>query len=900
MKRKSPFFLWYPKNLNAGPSSMEEISREANCMECKLFARCKSPKMKASGEGKRKVLIVGEAPGETEDLQGIQFVGEAGKLLRRTLAALKFDLDRDARKINAVNCRPPNNRTPTKNEIQCCRPMLVAEIKESRPKVIVPMGETALTSVLWQRWRQASGGISRWNGFQIPDQEYGCWIVPTFHPSFILRMQGKNGTEAIWIRDLKRAIAKSEEPDFPSYSKNNLESSLITLKDETKIIKALKMILHKKPALIAIDFETTGLKPRKDGHRIVACSICSAGIENEDEKEVSISFLLNMRKDSGNEKIRRLLCKIFTDPLIGKISHNSQFELTWAKEILGCWIAPIIWDSEIAAHIIDNRQKTCSLKFQAYVNFGIVYEDLVPPTLRDYLFSGEDGTSFNRINEIPTDELLKYNALDSLFCFKLAKKQMEELGFLAHKTEERIVLKRFPKIDSETEQVASGLQKAMMLFLDGSISFATMTAAGIKIDINQCKRELRSTEEKIEKCESNLRNSVLGMEWKRKYGQKMNFESPIQLSRLLSANVSSMNGEKISTRHEDLEELVGKIDGIANLLEYRRLRKQQNYLLGLEKEIENGKLHPFFSLSGVSTYRSSSHNINFQNIPIRHGQMSEAIRKCFVPRNGRKLIEVDYKGIEVSVAACYHKDPNMISYLSSMSKDLHKDMASMIYLLKRSQVSKQARYSAKNAFVFPQFYGDYYVNCAKALWKNVQALDLKIEGAGISIAEHLRNSGLGTYEKFEEHLMKVENKFWNVMFPKYREWKEEWVNMFEKKGYVEMLTGFRCWGPMTRNQAINYPIQGTAFHILLWSLIRITDKLKEKRMRAKLIGQIHDCMLFDVPEDEVEELIKLLNEVMTVEVRDEWKWIIVPLSIEVEATPINQSWAAKRPIEENH
>ena len=118
------------------------------CEECGLYKYCSSPKMEASGEGKLGILIIAEAPGADEDLQGTQLVGKSGKLLREVLHLMGLDLDRDFWKTNAVSCRPPNNKTPSPLQINACRSRVREVIDRYKPKVIIPMGNTAMTSLV--------------------------------------------------------------------------------------------------------------------------------------------------------------------------------------------------------------------------------------------------------------------------------------------------------------------------------------------------------------------------------------------------------------------------------------------------------------------------------------------------------------------------------------------------------------------------------------------------------------------------------------------------------------------------------------------------------------------------------------------------------------------------------
>ena len=108
------------------------------------------------------------------------------------------------------------------------------------------------------------------------------------------------------------------------------------------------------------------------------------------------------------------------------------------------------------------------------------------------------------------------------------------------------------------------------------------------------------------------------------------------------------------------------------------------------------------------------------------------------------------------------------------------------------------------------------------------------------------------------------------------------------------LTGFICQGYMKRNEIVNYPVQGVAFHCLLWSLIRLQKELKKRKMKTLIIGQIHDSMLNDVPDEELDEFLPLAQYIMVDELLKAWKWINVPIEIEAEVTPIEGNWYQKR------
>ena len=271
------------------------------------------------------------------------------------------------------------------------------------------------------------------------------------------------------------------------------------------------------------------------------------------------------------------------------------------------------------------------------------------------------------------------------------------------------------------------------------------------------------------------------------------------------------------------------------------------------------------------------------------------IRRAIIPRLGNQLLELDYKGVEVFSACCYHKDPNMIKYLTNPDMDMHRDMAIQCYMLGKNQWTKKSRYSAKNGFVFPEFYGDWWKTCARAMWDNIAQLKLTTKN-GIDLYTHLANKGIHSLEDFEHHIEKVEDDFWNRRFQKYAEWKDDWYDEYEEKGFIDSLTGFRFQGFMSRNEVINYPPQGTAFHCLLWCLIQLQRIAEEEGWKSLIIGQIHDAIVIDTYPEERDHILRTAQRVMCEDIRKHWKWLILPLEIEADISPIDQPWSTMESV----
>jgi DNA polymerase len=367
--------------------------------------------MEATGTGQKGILIVAEAPGKQEDKKGEQLIGRAGRTLRKILENVGIDLDIDCRKINGVNCRPPKNRTPTTQEIKYCRPNVWKEIKQFKPKIIILLGSVAVESVIGNFWKKDLGGITKWRGWTIPDQKLKVWICPTYHPSY-LNYETNPALEKIFTSDIENAV-KMLNYSFPDFGDETKKIKII--KDPNKIIKELETILKNKPLLMAYDYETTGLKPHAKGHEIVCCSI-------------SISHDSAIVFPMKSNKVKGVFRKILAEPEIKKIAANIKFEESWNRFKLKKESTGWIWDTMIASHVLDNRRLITSLKFQAYIRYGLAdYDSHISPFLE--ADDKKDGAnSFNEIHKVDMDDLLLYCGIDSMMEHRLAFDQMMEMG----------------------------------------------------------------------------------------------------------------------------------------------------------------------------------------------------------------------------------------------------------------------------------------------------------------------------------------------------------------------------------------------------------------------------------------------------------------------------------------
>ena len=839
------------------------------CEICGLYKKCKSPKMRYTGGGEKKILIIGESPGRDEDEnweelgydEPTQFIGKAGKLLRRKLKAHDISLDQDCWKTNALICHPKGNKKPTKKQLKCCRENLTKTIEELKPEFIWLLGGSAIESFYMDRFSNL--GITRWRKLCIPDKKIGVWVIPLYHPSYLLRNERDKNLESTYDRDLEWAVKKLKRkpPEFIDF-----ESQITCLYDAQDIIDFLKKIIKEKP-LIEFDYETSALKPYLpkfwvDRHKVWAISVNGTAFPYDYPQD---SKYLTWSK-GAKRLIKSLWIRILKNPKIKKVAHNLKFEDMWGKEIFGVntvgWATCTMND----AHIIDDRPNFTELKFQAYINYGIEGYD---KEFKKYLKT-KPGTPFNSLDEMPLDQLLRYNALDSRIGEKLYYDQQK---FFSKQKDER--------------------RKASTFFKNGLIALSNSQHLGICADKKYFIEQEKILTEDIQKIESKILKGKEAKLFEKKTGEPLKIDRDISTKdlRTLLFDIMKLKPTKLTAKAKvaavDHETLI-KIDTpfTNRIIKRRKLFKIKNtYIVKFIREIVNGKLHPFFDLHIPRTYRSSS---DFQQIPRRDELAKKMVRRGIKPSPGNKLGFHDYGGIEVKIAACITKDPVLIAYIKDSTSDMHRDEAMELFLLNDKQVNKEIRFYAKNQFVFPEFYGSWYKACAESLAETCFGLETNDK---ISVVEHLESKGITTYKDFENHVKNVEGKFWDK-YHYYREWKEKVIIEYQKKGYVELITGFKRQGYLSNNMILNTPIQGPAFHCLLWSYIQLDKYFKKTKTKA--VGQIHDEVIEDIYPDEEEEVLEVTQDIMCNKIREHWDWIIVPLDVESEFTEIDGNWYGKK------
>ena len=831
-----PFFL------NLSKPAKKVTKNQVLFCPCGLEKDCKDPMKSVKGKGKKGILIVDRA---------CQLSGSSGPYLERILKEINIDLYEDCWVTSAVNCRTPEDRSPTGMEISACRSKLFQIIEQYSPEHVLVLGISGIKSIVEDRWHdnEGIGSINRWRGLHIPDQKVKAWIHPVFHPQFVQRSEKRDPQNKLWFRkDLKAFSEFIEQPaEWPSISAENNREILY---DEKQILQTINGIIRKN-APTAFDYETTGLKPHVQGHKIYSCSLCSGGL--------SYSFLINKETSEHLKK--------FIKSPVPKIAQNIKFEEKWTRAILGLQVNNWLWDTMICSHFLDNRGHISGLKFQTYVRFGVAdYSSNISTFL-----ASDTPLGFNSIHKAPVEELLNYGADDSFYEYHLWKAQLNDIQY----------------------RDDTGFQ----FFMEGLHTLMDDEENGVVVDVRYIKKQREFLIKRVQAIKKRILQSPEGIVWQQRF-PNINLDSNQQLASILYNEMGLTCTKKTkkgnaSVDEEALEGIALEVPLVHDIIEARKLSKiEGTYLAGWEKQTGPDRImRPTHNLHIATTYRSSVNDPNLQNVPIRDREAQRATRRGIKPRAHHHFGELDFGGIEVRIGACYHKDPMMLKYINDPTTDMHRDMSVECYLLDIEEVSKDARQGAKNQFVFPAFYGSYWANTGPGLYKWAKTCKT---ATGVDLITHLKKKGLKNEEQFVNHIKKVERNFWGERFKVYAKWKDQWWADYLKKGYFDTLTGFRCSGPMRKNEAVNYPIQGSAFHCLLKAKTLTKAHIEKEKMNTLQLGQIHDSGLFSIPPEEVEKFALEVPKIWCEDVRKIWDWIIVPLEVDFELAPMDAPWYEKK------
>ena len=325
-------------------------------------------------------------------------------------------------------------------------------------------------------------------------------------------------------------------------------------------------------------------------------------------------------------------------------------------------------------------------------------------------------------------------------------------------------------------------------------------------------------------------------------GREFNINSPKQLGEVLYDDLGLPSGKKRSTSAEVLEKLNGIHPIIEQILSYRKIQKiYSTYAEGLQKYIQNdGRIHTIYNQCATQTGRLSSSDPNLQNISVRDEQ-GKIIRKAFLPSKGNVLISSDYHQVELRMLAHMANEDSLIEAFNS-NIDIHTKTAMDIFHIPESEVDSDKRRRAKTVN-FGIVYGISDFGLAEQL--------------GITRRE--ANNFINAYYE---------------SYPKIKTYMDSLVEGCEKNGYVTTLCNRRREIPEIRDKnhmirefgkraAMNAPIQGSAADLIKLAMIHIDKMMKDKKVKSKMILQVHDELIFDVPEDEVNLMKQIIEDGMT-------------------------------------
>ncbi len=387
---------------------------QPRCGICRLYEGCQSPKMPVAGKGKKGILVIGEAPGRTEDEQNKPFVGSSGQFLQDKLRKFGVELFRDCWVTNSLICRPPDNATPTPKQIDYCRPNIIRAIQELQPEVILLLGASAVKSVIPWVWKEDVGKIGRWVGWQIPNQKLDAYLCPTWHPSAILRNErGKQDVvmELLFERHLQAACKLKGRPSAKGIRRWKPEAEVRCIFDPAEADEYLDCFMvdaeiTKRP--VSFDYECESLKPDNRELQIVSCALSDG--------ECTFAFPWHGRV------IERM--QQFLHSPIPKVASNAKYEQRWTLREFGHGVRNWAFDTMLAAHMLDNRPGITSIKFQAFVLLGVdSWDEHIKPYLQ-----AKGSNEKNHIREVSLEQLLQYNGYDALFEWQVAQIQAKQLG----------------------------------------------------------------------------------------------------------------------------------------------------------------------------------------------------------------------------------------------------------------------------------------------------------------------------------------------------------------------------------------------------------------------------------------------------------------------------------------
>ncbi|WP_449537216.1 DNA polymerase I [Ferdinandcohnia sp. Marseille-Q9671] len=504
-----------------------------------------------------------------------------------------------------------------------------------------------------------------------------------------------------------------------------------------------------------------------------------------------------------------------------KLALESEAFQAWAK------------DKDKKKTVFDGKKSIVALGWKGIELKGIDFDCLIASYILNPSDSTEDIAAVAKLKGITN---LKS---DEAVYGKGAKRRIPEEKVLAeHLVRKAVCLTTLKELffkdltDNEQYELFTDLEMPL------SIILAEMESTGIKVDVERLKTMGEELKAHLQELEQKIYELA---------GEEFNINSPKQLGVILFEKLQLKVYKKTktgySTSADILEKLASEHEIIEYILHYRQVGKlQSTYIEGLLKVVHEDtcKVHTRFQQALTQTGRLSSTDPNLQNIPIRLEE-GRKIRQAFIPSNKDWFIfAADYSQIELRVLAHIANDENLIDAFTN-DLDIHTKTAMDVFHVKEEEVTSNMRRQAK-AVNFGIVYG--------------------ISDFGLS-----QNLGITRKEAGQF----IERYF--ASFPGVKEYMEDIVEDVRQKGYVSTLLQRRRYIPeitarnfnvrsFAERTAMNTPIQGSAADIIKKAMIDMAAKLKEENLQTKLLLQVHDELIFEAPEDEIEVLKKIVPEVM--------------------------------------
>ena len=611
--------------------------------------------------------------------------------------------------------------------------------------------------------------------------------------------------------DKNKVLELFKELNFNRYiEKFDLKSEdapKVDLKDlfkiqEVKIDEISNILVNAKEMIYYL-----GTKKDENSEKIIKEKIDNLAIFNSNENKVYYSKLEN-----ENDILK--LKEIFEDEKIKKIGINLSRDYILLKQ-QDITLDGIDYDVSIASYILNPTENKITLKKLA-IEFALLDID-------EYLnANGAEEKKEEQINLFNMGETKEENTIDtSKFetcanAFVISKIKEETFK----KLEEINAVDLFRNIDMPTVEVLSNMQWNGM-YVDEKA-------------LNEFGNELKQNID-------TLTNKIYELA-----GEEFNINSTKQLGVILFEKmklpVKKKTKSGYSTDVDVLEKLKKEDPIIEKILEYRQLMKlNSTYVEGLKPYInpKTKRIHSFFHQTITATGRISSTEPNLQNIPTRF-ELGKRVRRIFEPEEGKVYIDSDYSQIELRVLAHISGDEHMIQAFRN-NEDIHKQAASKVFKTPIDEVTSEQRSNAK-AVNFGIVYGisDYGLS---------EQLGISVKLAKQYIQEYLEQySGI---KSFMDNI----------------------TESAKEKGYVETLYNRRRYIPELKSNnymvrqfgaraAMNTPIQGTAADIMKIAMINVYKEIKARKLQAKIVLQVHDEMMLEVPTNEAEEIKQIVKEQM--------------------------------------